>query len=104
MKPTKLAAPYTPRGPEKTEAERDSKTPRFLVAIPLSTSMETNDSVVDYNPLLVRNLRDARRAPRMLAALVRRLMSLGGVARVGAPPLPRPLFFFARVRTRFYRS
>ena len=67
------------------------------MAIPLSTSMETNESAVDYNPLHVRNLRDARRAPRMLAVLVRRLMSLGGV---GAPPLPRPLVFFARVRTR----
>ena len=53
--------------------------------------METNESAVDYNPLRVRNLRDARRAPRMLAVLVRRLMSLGGV---GAPPLPRPLVFF----------
>ena len=52
--------------------------------------METNESAVDYNPLHVRNLRDARRAPRMLAVLVRRLMSLGGV---GAPPLPRPLVF-----------
>ena len=60
------------------------------MAIPLSTSMETNESAVDYNPLHVRNLRDARRAPRMLAVLVRRLMSLGGV---GAPPLPRPLVF-----------
>ena len=60
------------------------------MAIPLSTSMETNESAVDYNPLHVRNLRDARRAPRMLTVLVRRLMSLEGV---GAPPLPRLLVF-----------
>ena len=66
------------------------------MAIPLSTSMETNESAVAYNPLHVRNLRDARRAPRMLAVLVRRLMSLGGV---GAPPLPR-LLVFLRARAR----
>jgi len=87
--------------PETTQAERDSKTPRFFVAIPLSTSMETNESAVDCNPLQVRNLRDARRAPRMLAVLVRRLMSLGGM---GAPPAAASFGFFARVRTRSYRS
>ena len=93
--------PPTPRGPETTQAERDSKTPRILVAIPLSTSMETNESAVDYNPLHVRNLRDARRAPRMLAVLVRRLMSLGGG---GRPPAAASFGFFPRVRTRSYRS
>ena len=45
--------------------------------------METNESAAAYNPLHVRNLRDGRRAPQMLAVLVRRLMSLGGV-----PPPP----------------
>ena len=52
--------------------------------------METNESAVDYSPLHVRNLRDARRAPQMPAVLVRQLLSLGG-----PPPLPC-LGFFAR--------
>ena len=56
-KSSNLAALYiTPRGPETTQAERGSKTPRNLVAISPSTSMETNEPAVDYNPLHVRIL------------------------------------------------
>ena len=71
------------------------------MAIPLSTSMETNESAVDYNPLHVRILRDARRVPRVFAVLVRRLMSLRGSGRT---PAAASFVFFARVCTRSYRS
>ena len=91
----------TPRGPETTQAERGSKTPRNLVAISPSTSMETNEPAVDYNPLHVRILRDVQRAPRVLAVLlVRRRMSLGGA---DAPPAVS-VGFLARVCTRSCRS